>query len=351
MEKRRRIRTFTSEETSVLCQQLVMFLNSGVSLHDGIYMLYEEAEDKKAKEVFCELHKCLQKNKKLYEAMEASQAFSAYMIHMVRAGEYSGKLEDVLHALTEYYERESNIKRSIRNAVIYPVTLFFMMAMIIFVLVWKILPLFQAMFYEINAEISSATEKMMSIGMVAGTVIAIITVVVLILLFVLLLWYRTDTGKTNIHIFFSKFKVTRKLSEDLALEKFISCMSFMVSGGMGIEESLDIAEELVEHSKIKAKIIQCRCMVKEKRSLEEALKDSGLLMGLEGRMLRVAGKTGATDTVFMKLSNKYNDRNCDQLNKLSTVIETLLVVSLSVLVGGVLISVMLPLASIISSIG
>lgn len=342
---------FSSEETSAFCEQIAMLLNSGIPLYDGIYMLFVEMEDKKTKAVLEELTNHMKNNMSLHEALKKVGSFPEYMIRMVKVGEYSGKLEEVMRSLANYYERETNVKISIRNAITYPIILYFMMSIILLTLVWKILPLFEGMFYELNMEIATSTKRMMTIGITAGTVIATITCVIVVLILFTMLWRKTKTGDRVLKEFINKSSVTSKLAEDIAIEKFISGMSLMISSGMNMNDALEIIKDITNHSKVKEKIAICQEKVKDNVAIEDAIHEAGLLVGMESRMIHIASKTGATDTAFSKLSEQYNVKTTNKLIKLSSVIETVLVVCLTVMVGGVLISVMLPLVSMISSIG
>lgn len=342
---------FSSEEISVFCEQIVMLLNGGIPLYDGIYMLYNEMEDKKTKAVLEQLSKYMKENMPLHQALEKVDVFPDYMVHMVKVGEYSGKLEEVMISLQKYYERETSVKNSIRNAVTYPVVLFFMMTVILLTLALKILPLFENMFLELNAEVAFTTKRMMYIGIHAGKVMAVITCVALAVIVFLLLWYKTKTGEKIIRNISKYSLFTRKLSEEISTGNFISCMSLMISSGMNPKESLAMAKEVSNHEKITKKIEACEDNIQSNGSLEKAMSESGLITGMESKMIVVAGKTGTTDVAMAKLSEQYMNKTTEKLSKLSTIIETLLVVSLSVMVGGVLISVMLPLVSMISSIG
>lgn len=342
---------FSSEETSAFCEQIAMLLNSGIPLYDGIYMLFVEMEDKKTKAVLEELTNYMKNNMSLHEALKKVGSFPEYMVRMVKVGEYSGKLEEVMHSLANYYEREANVKISIRNAITYPIILYFMMSIILLTLVWKILPLFEGMFYELNMEIATSTKRMMTIGITAGTVIATITCVIVVLILFTMLWRKTKTGDRVLKEFIKKSSVISKLAEDIAIEKFISAMSLMISSGMNMNDALEIIKDITSHSKVKEKIAICQEKVKDNIAIEDAIHEAGLLVGMESRMIHIASKTGATDTAFSKLSEQYNVKTTNKLIKLSSVIETVLVVCLTVMVGGVLISVMLPLVSMISSIG
>lgn len=342
---------FSSEETSAFCEQIAMLLNSGIPLYDGIYMLFVEMEDKKTKAVLEELTNHMKNNMSLHEALQKVGSFPEYMIRMVKVGEYSGKLEEVMRSLAKYYERETNVKISIRNAITYPIILYFMMSIILLTLVWKILPLFEDMFYELNMEIATSTKSMMTIGITAGTVIATITCVIIVLILFTMLWKKTKTGDRVLKKIINKSSVTSKLAEDIAIEKFISGLSLMISSGMNMNDALEIIKDITNHNKVKEKIAICQEKVKNNVAIEDAIHEAGLLVGMESRIIHIASITGAADTAFSKLSEQYNVKTTNKLTKLSTVIETVLVVCLTVMVGGVLISVMLPLVSMISSIG
>ena len=342
---------FSSEETSVFCEQIAMLLNSGIPLYEGIYMLYSEMEDVNTKKILEQVDSSIKANESLTKSLKNTKAFPDYMIHMVQVGETTGKLEEVMHSLAQYYERESNIKASIKSAIAYPAMLFAMMSVIIFVLVFKILPMFEEMFIELNEEVASTTKDMMQVGMTAGKVVAILTCGVLLLMLLALFWYQTKSGEKTIKRFLTNFRLTRKLSESTATGKFISSMTLMISSGIETQKAMEMAYGASDHKGVKEKIKQCKTLLEQSLPLDEAIHESKLLVGMESRLVTVAAKTGSQDTVFAKLSEQYNTRITAMLSKLSSTIETMLVVTLAVLVGGVLIAVMLPLVSMISSIG
>ncbi|MDD5936965.1 MAG: type II secretion system F family protein [Clostridiales bacterium] len=350
-KKHTRKTKFSSEEISVFCEQIAMLLNSGIPLYEGIHMLFSEMEDTRTKKVLEQLDNSMKANETLYDSLQKTDAFPDYMVYMVQVGETTGKLEEVMRSLSSYYERESNVKVSIKSAIAYPAVLFTMMAVIILVLVFKILPMFETMFIELNADVATTTHNMMKVGIIAGKVLAGITCLILVIMLAVFLWYRTRQGEIMIRRFVTNFRLTKKLSEAIATSKFISSMALMISSGIETSKSIDIAYGASSNRRIKEKIKQCKLLLDKDISLEQAIHDTKLLVGMESRLVMVASKSGASDTAFEKLSEQYNMKITTMLSKLSTSIETILVVTLAVLVGGVLISVMLPLVSMISSIG
>ena len=342
---------FTSEETASFCDQIAMLLNSGIPLYEGAFILAEEVEDRRTKQILSHIEEMVRENHPLYEALEDTGAFPAYMVHMVEVGETTGKLEDVLRSLANYYERDANVRAGIKSAVTFPVILFAMMAVIMLVMVFKIIPMFEEMFLELNAEVADSTRQMMNAGVMAGKILAGITCVIFVLLLFLIVWYRTGAGERAIRRFAEGFGPTRKLMQNMAVGQFVASLGLMTASGMEQQEALELAQKGCSNGRIAKKIADCRAKLAEGEGFDEALKHSDLLVGRDNRMIGVAMKTGATDEILQKLGRQYDEKISAALGSLSGRIETIMVVALAVMVGTILISIMLPLVSMISSIG
>ncbi len=341
----------SAAEVSTFCEQIALILNGGIPIYEGIYILYMEMENPELKGILKEVDALVKDNIPLYEALQKTEAFPSYMVHMVKIGETTGKLEEVMSSLAHYYEREDTIKANIRNVVFYPIMLFAMIGVILIVLVSKILPMFQNVFEELDTDVASSSGDMMSASMWIGRIIAIVVLVIFAVVIAMVLWYRTQSGRRNLTKLGNRLPFTRKVMYRLGIGKFVSAMSLMITSGLDSNESLALVEELVDQPVVKNKITGCKEQVAQHVALEEALKDNKLITGMNGRMVSVGAKTGVLDVVFQKLSGRYDAEIDQSLSSISTIVETVLVVSLSLIVGLVLISVMLPLVSIISSIG
>ncbi|MCR5768939.1 MAG: type II secretion system F family protein [Lachnospiraceae bacterium] len=344
-------KVFNSDEVSMFCDQIAMLFNGGISLTEGIYMLHSEMEDSRTKAVLKQLYDQTNSNMPFYEALKNTGAFPEYMVHMVEVGEKTGRLEDVMKSLAEYYERDSRIKSGIRSAIAYPMILFGVMACIMIILVWKILPMFERMFDELSSDVSSATENVLTVGLAAGKVIAVVILVLFALVIFMVLFGKTKTGSRVLKKLAGAFRPARKLMELMATGKFVSSMSLMLSSGMNTTDALESEYENCENDTVRKRIAKCIELYKGGSHLDEALRNSGLIVGMESRLVSVAVKTGGTDVIFTKLSEQYNERTTASLGKMTTIIETTLVIVLSVMVGAVLLAVMMPLVSMISSIG
>lgn len=342
---------FSSSETSVFCDQIATLLNGGISLYEGVSILSNEMEDGRTRELLREIEKNLQARMNLSEALGKTGAFPEYMIHMVSVGETAGSLETVMHSLSSYYERESKVKASIRSAVTYPAVLFLMIAVILSALIFRILPLFESMYQELNSEVAMTSNNLMSFGMRAGITAAAIVGLLILIMLVLFLAYRTKQGEKLIKGILYNFPAVKGITHRISIGKFISSMALMLPSGMDTRKALELAQDTMDHPGVLAKVKECKELVEKGISLENAIQQSDVIIGMDRNIIIVAAKSGNMDSAFVKLSERYNDEVSTLLNKTATYVETALVVLLALLIGFVLLSVMLPLINIISSIG
>jgi type IV pilus assembly protein PilC len=346
-----KVKRFSSDEISVFCDQIATLLNSGISLYEGVSILCNEMEEGHTRTLLHEIEKNLQARMSLSQALGKTGAFPEYMIHMVSVGETAGSLEKVMHSLSAYYERENKVKASIRSSVTYPAILFLMIAVILWALVFRILPLFESMYRELNAEVAMTSDNLMSFGINAGTIAAVIVGLLVLISVFLILAYRTKQGEKLMKRVLYNFPIAKGIANRISIGKFISSMALMLPAGMDTRKALDLAMETMDDARVLTKVKECKVLVEKGISLENAIQQTNLITGMDRNIIIVAAKSGNMDSAFIKLSERYNDEISTLLHKTATYVETALVVLLAVLIGFILLSVMLPLMNIISSIG
>ena len=338
---------FSSEEISTFCSQIAMILNGGIPIYEGVHILAEQMEPGKTKKILDQIDSEVKDGKEFHAALADSGAFPEYMCEMVKVGEMTGKIEDIMRNLANFYERESHVKASIRSVIGYPTVLFAMMAVIIVVLVTQIIPMFRDIFLELDA---GGSDSALQAGINAGTVIAIIVLAILAVIIFMLIWYRTPGGNKALTNLAYTSRLSGKLADKISTGKFVSAFAVMNAGGMENLEALENSRKVVENKNTLLKVDKCIEEVKGEKKLDDAMIDSGILTRLQGKMLGVASVSGNTDEVLYKISDQYDEEVNARLSSLSSVIETTLIVILSIAVGAILVSIMTPLISAIASI-
>ena len=342
---------FDSEDISLFCAQLTLILKSGISVYDGICAINENIKNTAANKVLKQIEEDLEANMPFYMALKNRKVFPEYMVNMIEIGEKSGNLDSVIDSLSAYYSRDKQLKRNIRSAVIYPLILVLMMSVVIAVLVVKVLPIFTQVFNSLGVDIAQSTNTNIAIGTAFVKGLFIIMMLLLFTAFVFYL-YSKITGKTALFVkIFSKLHFTRNLMSKIASSRFASAMAMLLSSGYNTDEALEMTSNIITGDDIKERIDICRKNISEGASFAEAAQKTSLFPGIYSQMVSIGVKTGNLDNVMRKLADIYNDEVDISINRAISLIEPCLVGFLSLIIGAILISVMLPLMGIMSSIG
>jgi len=330
--------------------ELGLILQAGISVNEGFLLVAEDEEDAKIRDLLMDIFKRLESGEELSLSMEKSTSFPKYMLDMIRIGENTGSLESIFKGLSLYYQRQENIFASIKSAVVYPIILFMMIIVVIGVLIIKVLPIFNDVFNQLGSTMSKTAMGFLIIGesIKNGRLVIFIVAGIIVLAGIAIAFNKSVNEKFNFVL--GRIMSKTSLGKEIALARFASVMAMGFSAGLDMDASLEMAEKLNKNSAISEDISKCRNIIATDKSFFEAMKEINLLPPLYTRMLSIGIKTGTSDEVMEDIANRME---IDVNNKIDSVIgkvEPVLVVVMSVLVGLILLSVMLPLMGIMSSI-
>ena len=188
--------------------------------------------------------------------MDNSGYFPSYIISMSEIGSATGRLDDVMNSLSDYYERETYLKSKIKSSVFYPTMLFIMMSFVILILVTKIFPIFEGMIEELGGQLSSQSSFMMSFsaGMMTGKFAMVFVIAVLIAAFIIYVLNKTEKGKASLNKLLSNSIFTKSIMNKITAYRFASGMSLLLSSGMNAESSINMLLDVVDEPELKSKI-------------------------------------------------------------------------------------------------
>lgn len=342
-------RLLPADEISSFCGQVALILQAGIPLYDGMETLVESCEDKAAKEAFKQLADKVIETGMLYDAVREAGFFPHYVVNMIHIGEEAGKLEEVLRSLSAYYEREARIRKSIKSAITYPIILIMMMAAVVTLLVTKVLPVFEKVFKNMGTDISATGKSIMNAGVLIGNIAFVIIVIVLVAIIGIYIAIKLGAGERLKELSF-KLPLLRGLSRKISSGRFASVLSMMIASGYSLEKALEMAPGIVTDTVAREKIKKCDELLKSGKSFPEALENINMFDGMQNRMISVGFKAGQLDAVMDKMTKIYEDEVDDSIERLLSFIEPTLVAILSIIIGGILVSVMLPLTGIMSTL-
>lgn len=340
----------SAEETSLFCSQVAMLLKSGILLHDGIGTLCNTYQNTRYGHVFEQLESDVKETGALCDALERAGCFPSYMVHMVRIGEKAGVLEDVMNSLSAYYEREARTRAGIRSAVMYPLILTVVMTIVIAVLSVNVMPLFSQVFDNLGADMSQSAAAVMRFGTVTGRVVLYVVAALLVLLAVVGVLLKTALRQEILTLLYRLLPPVRRINESLSAARFSSVMSKLLESGYPLEEAVALVPDILPDPTLRQKLAVCRADMASGMPFAQAVEKTHMYGDIHIKMLRVGTQAGQTDTVMEKLADIYDEQAEAGLRRLVSVAEPLMVAVLCLVIGAILLSVMLPLASIMSSI-
>ena len=344
-------RLLSNAEIASFCSQTAMILNAGITPYEGMSILMQDTKDEKGKALVNTIIESLGQGETFYKALGETDVFPDYVLHMVELGEQSGNLDNVMQSLAAYYEHEDMIADSIKSAVRYPLIMIGMMLLVIYVLLTKVLPIFNQVFEQLGSEMSGVSASLLSLGNTLNRYGIVILAIIVVVFIVYFLGFKTRKGKAFTTNFLNEFALTKGFYEKVAAGRFASGLAMTIASGLDTYSSLDLVSVIVEHKKTKEKIAVCKKCIEEGFNLSEALEKADIFSSLYSRMVAVGFRTGSIDHVMGKIAEDYEKDTEKKLSEIIATLEPTLVIILSVIVGLILLSVILPLMGIMTSIG
>lgn len=339
----------SAQELSAFFGQLAFIIKAGIPLDEGLRMMADESTDNTLSGLIQAMVPEIELGKTLSDALEEAGVFPAYSVQMLRIGEEAGRTEEVLGSLSSYYEQNAAIRSSIRTAITYPAIIIAMMAVVIFVLIVKVLPIFNDIFRQLGGEMSGFAQGIMNFGQAISNSAIYILIAAVVIVVACLILRKTPAGKRFFSWLFSAmFKKTNYL---IFASRFASAMSMLLASGIDTDRAIEMVGGLMTNKKDKARITQVQQLMNDGMAFPAAVNEAGVFTGLQAHMIAVGFKSGSVDTVLERLATQYAYSAQNKINNLVSIIEPVLVAVLSVIIGMILLSVMLPLMGIMSAIG
>lgn len=339
----------TMSEKYMFCNQMAMILESGFSLNQGVTMVYEEMDDKNIKGVLQEVAKYLDEQVSFSEAIDLTKAFDDYMVNLVKVGETSGNLDDVMQSLSEYYARIDDITNKLKQALTYPIILIIMMVVVVGIIVFKVLPIFKDVLNGLGSDLSSYANSFMEFGQIFSLICFAVLLVLVIVIIAGYLYQRITHVNVLSNVVQKSF-LTRKLSRALNKAQITYALSLFISSGYDLQEAMKFVPKLVDDKQLRANLEKCNEDLINGDSFVEVIKKYQIYQGMQLNMIQVGFKTGQVDMIMKQLSNSFQEEVSRAIDQFLNIIEPTIVTLLSLVVGIVLMSVMLPLISIMSSL-
>ena len=342
-------RGLSSAELSSFCSQIALILSSGLPLYEGMETLAESAKGSENEGLYKNASDAVNQTGTLYEALKQDERWPHYLVEMVGIGEQTGQLEKVMNGLATYYGREDRIRGAIINAVTYPLVLGIMLVLIVLIMLWKVLPVFRRVLNGMGVGMTSSGRTLMNVGSAIGWVVLALVGLALVAVIVCAILMRTSARGKVLAALSHLFPPIHRVSMKLASSRVASVLSMMLSSGFPTSEAFRLLPSVVSGSEAAGKVEAIRKSLDSGATFADAVSESKLFDPLENRMIRMGVAAGREDQVMGTVAELYEEQVEDSITQLVSIIEPTLIALLSVVIGAILLSVMLPMAGILTS--
>ena len=341
-----------AKELAIFTRQFSVMIDAGLPLVQCLEILASQQENKFFQKVLTGTRGQVEGGATLSAAMRSSpKVFDALYVNMVEAGETGGILDTILQRLSTYIEKNVKLQRAVKSALVYPVGVLTVAGGVITLLLWKVVPIFATLFAGLGVDLPLPTKIVIALSNFVGSIFGLLILVALGgAIFGLKVWYGTPQGRFVLDSVILKLPVLGMLMRKIAVARFTRTLGTLISSGVPILEGLDITAKTSGNAVVERALQKVRKSLEEGKSLTEPLKESEVFPGMVTQMIAVGEQTGAMDAMLQKIADFYEEEVDAAVKDLLTALEPVMIVFLGVVVGGVVISMYLPLFSLIGKL-
>jgi type IV pilus assembly protein PilC len=341
-----------AKELAIFTRQFSVMIDAGLPLVQCLEILGSQQENKFFQKVLVNTRSMVEGGATLSTAMRSSpKVFDGLYVNMVEAGETGGILDIILQRLSTYIEKNVKLQRAVKSALVYPVGVLTIAGLVIFLLLWKVVPIFATLFAGLGVTLPLPTKIVIAMSNFVGSYFGLLIILGLGgAIFGLKVWYGTPGGKFILDTIVLKLPVLGLLMRKIAVARFTRTLGTLISSGVPILEGLDITAKTSGNAVVERALQKVRKALEEGKSLTEPLKDSNVFPGMVTQMIAVGEQTGAMDAMLQKIADFYEEEVDAAVKDLLTAMEPVMIVFLGVVVGGVVISMYLPLFTLIGKL-
>ncbi len=340
-----------TKELAIFTRQFSVMIDAGLPLVQCLEALSQQQENKVFQNVLQSVRTEVEGGATLAFAMrQHPKVFDELYTNMIAAGEAGGILDTILQRLSSYIEKAVKLKRAVKSAMVYPVVVLSIAIGVIILILWKVVPIFSNLFAAMDVSLPIPTRMVIAGSNFVGRYIIFFIPLCFGAGYAFKRYYQTETGRKTVDRILLKVPVLGSVLRKIAVARFSRTLSTLISSGVPILEGLEITAKTAGNAIVEEAIMKTRSSIEEGKTIVEPLRDSGVFPTMVTQMVGVGEQTGALDTMLTKIAEFFEDEVDAAVADLLTAIEPIMILVLGVIVGGIVISMYLPLFSLISKL-
>jgi len=323
-------------------------LDAGLPLIQALDAISQQHPNKEFKSVLEAIRADVESGSTLSAAMARHpRVFDSLFTNMIAAGEAGGILDTILQRLSVFIEKIVKIKKAVKSAMIYPTTILTIAVGVVAIILWKVVPVFSTLFAGFNVDLPLPTRIVIGVSGLVERYMIFFLILVGIGVFGLKNYYKTDKGRHVVDRILLKLPVLGDVLRKIGVSRFTRTLATLLTSGVPILEGLDVTAKTSGNAVLEDTIYVLRQRIEEGGTMADPMRESGFFPPMVTQMVSVGESTGELDTMLVKVADYYEEEVDVVVANLLTILEPILMAFLGVVVGGIVISMYLPLFKLI----
>jgi type IV pilus assembly protein PilC len=340
------------DDLVMFARQMATMVDAGITLVAALDILGEQMDNKTFGAVILSVRNDVETGSSLSAAMaKHKNVFSALFVNMVKAGESSGMLDDILDRLAEYLEKSNSLHKKVQSALIYPAVVSGMALAITLLMLLKVIPIFKDIFSGFGAKLPAPTQFLINVSDALQKQFILIVIVVAAIVFLVSRYIKTEKGKYQLDGLSLNAPIFGILIRKVAISKFTRTLSTLIKSGVPILSALEIVGKTAGNVVVEKAIDDVRTNVREGENIAEPLAKSKIFPPMVTRMVSVGEQSGELEKMLSKIADFYDEQVDASVKGLTSLIEPLIIAFLGIVIGGIVICMFLPIFKLTTVVG
>jgi type IV pilus assembly protein PilC len=337
------------KEMAIFTRQFSTMIDAGLPLVQCLNILAEQSESKNLRMVTTKVARDVEAGSSLADAFgKHPKTFDDLFTNMIEVGESGGILDIVLQRLSVYIEKAAALKRKVKAAMIYPLTIVSVAVIVVIFMLTFVIPTFAKMFQNLGAELPLPTKIVLWLSEFVQSWILVILAAMAGGIYALRRYYATEAGKMVIDSLLLKLPIVGTLIRKVAVARFTRTLGTLIASGVPILEGLRITARTAGNKVVEKAVLTTRAVVTAGGTLTEPLKASTVFPPMVIQMINVGEQTGALDAMLGKIADFFDDEVDTAVGALTALLEPLMIVFLGVVIGGLVVAMYLPIFRLVT---
>ncbi|MEO0265516.1 MAG: type II secretion system F family protein [candidate division WOR-3 bacterium] len=341
----------SAKDLAIFSRQFAVMIESGVSLTRALEILAEQTEKRKLKDAILKVKYDVEGGKSLGEALkEHPSVFPEMIVQMVTVGEQSGQLVSTLRQCAVFYEKMDSIKRRVVSASAYPAVIFLVLIAVMTGLLVFVIPQFAKMYEEVGAKLPGPTLFVIGVSRFLQRFFPVFLGAVVAGVILLRSFIRTEQGKFAFDNFMMRVMIFGPIIKKVAIARFSRTLSILITSGVELIQSLKITGKASNNKVIEKAMDKVAQKIAGGETITRPIQETGIFPPLVVHLISVGEESGRLGDMLTKIADFYDDEVDTAVATLSSILEPVMIVIIGVFVGGVLISMYLPIFGLAGTI-